>query len=134
MVAKQVHIRYIATGAGQVAAQALAVSKANQTAAKQMVDANKRVAATSRGIVTASAFAGKAILFGIGAAFAVSAKAAMDFESSMAGVYKTLGDTATASEIVELGDALRAMSLDIPVNVNTLAGIAEIGGQLGVAV
>ena len=134
MADKTVVVRYIARGASQVGAQALAVAKSHTAAARQMARAGDQLAARSRAIAGVAAFAGKAVLVGLGAAFAVSAKAAIDFESSMAGVYKTLGDTATNAQIVALGDALREMSLVTPVNVNDLAGIAELGGQLGVGV
>ena len=134
MADQTVLVRYIARGASQVGAQALAVAKANQTAANSMVKSSQTVSSASRAIGGAAAFAGKAILFGVGAAMAVSAKAAIDFESSMAGVFKTLGDTASVDEINALGDALREMSLRVPVNVNELAGIAAIGGQLGVGI
>lgn len=134
MADKTVVVRYIARGASQVGAQALAVARSHTAAAQQMARAGDQVAARSRAIAGVAAFAGKAVLVGLGAAFAVSAKAAIDFESSMAGVYKTLGDTATNEQIIALGDALREMSLVTPVNVNDLAEIAELGGQLGVGI
>ena len=87
----------------------------------------------------ASATAGKLMLVGIGGAMVVSAKAAIDFESSLAGVAKTTDLTGSAfakanSPLAAFGEALRGLSMRIPVNVNELAKIAEIGGQLGIEV
>lgn len=85
----------------------------------------------------ASATAGKLLLVGIGGALVVSAKAAIDFESSLAGVAKTTDLTGSAfakagSPLATFGQALRSLSLRIPLNVNELARIAEVGGQLGI--
>lgn len=79
------------------------------------------------------------MLLGIGGALAVSAKASIDFESSLAGVAKTTGLAGSAfaqagSPLAAFGDALRSLSMRIPVNVNDLASIAEMGGQLGIQV
>lgn len=87
----------------------------------------------------ASAVAGKMMLLGIGGAMAVSAKAAIDFESSMAGVAKTTDLAGNSFDrnsgpLFQFGEALRSLSMRIPVNVNDLARIAELGGQLGVEV
>lgn len=131
-VEKIVAVRFISKGSKQVGAQVLAMGNAHQTAAKKISAANAQVASASRGIAAVSGIAGKAILLGVGAAFAVSAKAAIDFESSMAGVAKTLSGDFSADQITELGEDLREMSLTVPTNVNQLAGIAESGGQLGV--
>jgi len=134
MADRTVQIVYASRGVGSVVAGANAIGNAHVRASNQMAGAQARVASASRAVATVAAVAAKVILFGVGAAFAVSAKAAMDFESSMAGVFKTLGDTASATQILALGEALRSMSLVIPVNVNELAYIAELGGQLGVGI
>lgn len=63
--------------------------------------------------------------------FVMATKAAIDFESSFAGVRKTV--EATESEFGVLADGLREMATEIPVNVNELNRIAESAGQLGVA-
>jgi TP901 family phage tail tape measure protein len=76
--------------------------------------------------------AGKLILAGIGGAMVVSAKAAIDFESSLAGVAKTVDGT--AEQIEAIGSSMRRLSLRVPVNVNELNQIAELGGQLGVEI
>ena len=81
---------------------------------------------------TAAAVAGKLMLAGVGGAMVVSAKAAIDFESSLAGVAKTVDGTVV--QIDAIGESMRRLSLQIPVNVNELNRIAELGGQLGVSI
>lgn len=98
-----------------------------------------KAASSALALGAASATAGKVLLVGIGGALAVSAKAAIDFESSLAGVAKTtdLAGSAFAkagSPLAAFGQALRSLSLRIPINVNELAAIAEAGGQLGIQV
>jgi TP901 family phage tail tape measure protein len=69
----------------------------------------------------------------VGTLTAVGAAAVREFgqfESSFAGVRKTV--TATEGDFQKLSDGLRKMALEIPVNVNELAKIAEVGGQLGI--
>lgn len=80
----------------------------------------------------ASQAAGTALIAGVGVGLALSAKAAIDFESSFAGVRKTVD--ASEGQFANLAQTLKDLSLDIPVNVNELARIAELGGQLGVGV
>ena len=65
------------------------------------------------------------LALGVGAA-----KAAIDFESSFAGVHKTVD--ATEEEFAGLAHGFRNMSKEIPVNVNELNRIGEAAGQLGV--
>lgn len=72
------------------------------------------------------AVAGAAVAGGIG--YAV--KAAVDFESSFAGVRKTVN--ATEAEFQKLSKGLLDLSRRIPVNVNELNRIAESAGQLGI--
>lgn len=67
----------------------------------------------------------------IGAGFAASSKAAIDFESALASVKKTTDLSGTALD--QMGDDLRSMSKDIPVTVKDLAELAASGGQLGIA-
>ena len=61
---------------------------------------------------------------------AVTTKLSMDFESSFAGMRKTLN--ATEKEFDELAKGMRGLSKEIPVNVNELNKIGESAGQLGV--
>ena len=83
-------------------------------------------------LATSAAFAGKVMLLGIGGAMVVSAKAAIDFESSLAGVAKTVDGT--DAQITNIGESMRRLALVIPVNVNQLNNIAELGGQLGIQI
>jgi len=57
-------------------------------------------------------------------------KAAIDFESSFAGVRKTVD--ATEAEFEALSKAFRQMSKEIPVSVNEINRIGEAAGQLGI--
>ncbi len=57
-------------------------------------------------------------------------KAAVDFESSFAGIRKTVD--ATGAQFKELETGMREMAKIKPVDVNTLNKIGEIGGQLGI--
>ena len=70
------------------------------------------------------------------AAFALpvgaSVKAAIEFESAMAEVGKTVEFTA-GNSLPKLGEELKQLSLQIPLSANELAAIAASGGQLGVA-
>jgi len=87
---------------------------------------------TMANLAQGAAMAGKLMLAGIGGAMVVSAKAAIDFESSLTGVAKTV--EGTAAQIEAVGSAMRRLSTEIPVNVNELNKIAELGGQLGVGI
>lgn len=58
-------------------------------------------------------------------------KTATDFESSFAGVRKTV--EATEEEFAKLRSELIELSKQKPVDVNQLAKIEELGGQLGIA-
>lgn len=69
---------------------------------------------------------GGALSFGLKQA----ADAAIDFESSFAGVRKTVDGT--EEELQFIADGIREMSTEIPVGVNELNRIAESAGQLGV--
>lgn len=66
-------------------------------------------------------------ILGLGAG---AIKMASDFESSFAGVRKTVD--ATEEEFQQLSQGLRNLAKDIPVNVNELNKIAEAAGQLGI--
>ena len=60
-----------------------------------------------------------------------TAKASIEYESAFAGVRKTVDGT--AEELDAISGGLRSMSLEIPMAVEGLAGIAENAGQLGIA-
>ena len=71
-------------------------------------------------------------LAAFGIPVAASVKAAMDFESAMAEVGKTVEFTA-GNSLPKLGEELKQLSLQIPLSANELAAITASGGQLGVA-
>lgn len=73
----------------------------------------------------------KAITLPIVAIGGASIKMASDFESSFAGVRKTVN--ATEEEFDALSKGIRELSKEIPINVNELNRIAEAAGQLGIA-
>lgn len=85
-------------------------------------------------ITRAVTAAGKSVVaLGVVAAGAltVSAKAAINFESSFAGVKKTV--EATDEEFAKLAQNFRDLAKTKPVDVNELNKIAELAGQLGVS-
>lgn len=59
-----------------------------------------------------------------------SVKFATDFESSFAGVRKTVD--ATEDEFAELSQGFRDLSKEIPISVNEINAIGEAAGQLGI--
>ena len=61
---------------------------------------------------------------------AASAKAAIDFQSSFAGIRKTV--EATEEQFAQLAQGMRDLAKTIPVNVNELNRIGEAAGQLGI--
>lgn len=93
------------------------------------VSMGKAQAGMARFGATASKVAtGGAIAVAVG--LALSAKAAIDFQSSFAGVRKTVDTTEIGFQ--RLSDGIRRLALEIPIGVNELNRIAELGGQLGV--
>lgn len=74
----------------------------------------------------AVAGAGAAIIGGLGSA----AKAAIDFEQSFSGVRKTVD--ASGPELDALAGQFRDLATEIPVSVEELSKIGELGGALGI--
>lgn len=77
------------------------------------------------------------LVFSAGAALAIGGvtKAASDFESSFAGVVKTVNvpiGAAGVAQLQKLSEGFRQMSKEIPVGVNELNKIGEAAGQLGI--
>lgn len=66
-------------------------------------------------------------LIGIGVA---SGKAAVGFESSMAGVRKTTN--LTDAEFAAMEKSIRSMSKEMPASANEIASVVEAAGQLGI--
>ena len=130
MAEKTVSVRLIAR-VGQYASEMNQAAGATSSFAGSLTGAAGKAQGAVTKLGAAAAMAGKITLLGIGAAMVVSAKAAIDFESSLTGVAKTT-DLAGAS-LSAFGRQIRDLSLEIPVNVNELNRIAELGGQLGIS-
>lgn len=99
-----------------------AATKASSSASK-LSDDLQRLGKITMGATAAGVAA-------IGAALGGSVKAAIDFESSFAGVRKTVN--ASEAEFGQLRQGLRDMAKEIPTSVNGLANIAAAAGQLGI--
>ncbi len=88
------------------------------------------------GVAVAAAITATAVA---AAAFVKSSiQAGIEFESAFAGVVKTVDGVVDAGgNLTEFGhqlrDDFRQLAMEIPVSVNELAKIGELGGQLGVA-
>lgn len=67
----------------------------------------------------------------VGSAFKESASAAIEFESAITGVYKTVDGT--KEQLAQLGKDVRAMALDMPSTTTEIASVMESAGQLGIA-
>lgn len=92
---------------------------------------NARVTGSFKGLSRGLGFAGATVgVAGIGLAMRGTVNAAIDFESSFAGVRKTVD--ATEPQLKALAADFREMSREIPVSVNELNRIGEAAGQLGV--
>lgn len=68
---------------------------------------------------------------GLAAVLYKSVSAAMSFETTMAGVRKVMNLSKSATQ--ELGNEILKLSAATPTSANSLAAIAEAGGQLGIA-
>lgn len=66
----------------------------------------------------------------LGGLAALSAKAAIDFESSFAGVRKTVN--ATEAQFAELSAGVRQLARTIPAGTTEINNVAEAAGQLGI--
>lgn len=58
-------------------------------------------------------------------------KSSMEFESAMAGVFKTV--SGTPEELAKLEQGIKDLSLEIPASTEEIASVAEAAGQLGIA-
>lgn len=72
----------------------------------------------------------KGMALGAAAGLALSGRAAVSWESSFAGVRKTVD--ASEAQFKELETGIRNMATEIPVSAGALAEIAESAGQLGI--
>ena len=79
----------------------------------------------------------KGLSTGAAAALAGTGAAAISFESSFAGVTKTVDEVYDANgrctySYKELEDGIRSMAKEIPASVTEISGVAEAAGQLGI--
>lgn len=126
MADRTVVVRLVAQVTGYTAgiAQADAATKKFSESAVAST-ARQRAALSTLG--TAAITAGAGILAG----FAVAAKAAMNFETAMAGVSTTV--KASPAQFAALTSGIRKLATEIPVTRESLAGVVEEAGKLGVA-
>ena len=89
--------------------------------------ASKGMATAARNIATI----GKLAAVGAAGVFVGAVQSAIDWESAVAGVNKTID--ATPGELAAIIDGLRGISRTSPVAATDLAAIAEAGGALGIA-
>lgn len=110
-------------GMSRATASTAALSKQVGTFAKTNQNAN---AALNRfGLDTKTVMGGA-----VAGSLIYATNRAIEFESSFAGVRKTV--SGTDAELDEIAQGLRDMAKEIPVNVNELNRIAESAGQLGI--
>lgn len=117
---------------GNVVIDILADAKQYQaTVAGLSAETNKVVTALASSMMTA----GKGLTLGLTAPIllfgAYSAKAAIDFESSFAGVRKTTN--ATEQEFEALAQASKRLSAEKVIDANAANHVMELGSQLGIA-
>lgn len=97
--------------------------KGLKDAEKRAQEADKRFKSVAKSAALIGASTAAAIA-------TISVKAAIDFESSFAGIRKTV--SATEAQFATLEKGMRELAKTIPVNVNELNKIGEAAGQLGI--
>lgn len=100
-------------------------------AAKEIEKTGARIQKVGTNVSNVGSALTKSITLPLAAIGVASVKMATDFESSFAGVRKTVN--ATEAEFAALSKGFRDLSKTIPVNVNDLNRIGEAAGQLGIA-
>ena len=100
-----------------------AIDKVAKHANLKKAQITRAVTAAAKGVVALGTLAAGALI--------LSTKAAIKFESSFAGVKKTV--EATDEEFAKLAQNFKDLSKIKPVDVNELNKIAELAGQLGVS-
>ena len=71
------------------------------------------------------------LLKGIGDAFVDCVGDAIEFESAITGVYKTVDGT--PEQLAQISDEVKDLALNIPATTTEIAAVAEAAGQLGIA-
>jgi TP901 family phage tail tape measure protein len=111
--------------------------KASVKASKQAAAWSKSLADTGRQAQALGRSLTASLTLPLAALGGGAIKAAMDFESSFAGIRKTVGDaTDSMGNLTATGEMLRQgmrdLAKQLPVNVNELNRIGESAGQLGI--
>lgn len=101
--------------------------KTNQ-AAKELKNANEVMNAMAAALAAAGITRG---LREIVEAMKACVDASVDFESAMAGVFKTVDGT--DAQLAAISDGIKQMSTEIPATTTEIAAVAEAAGQLGIA-
>ena len=125
----------ITVPAGVVVAQTVVDYKGHAEVNKSTEQVAKSMGDTANRAQQFAARAASAAIIGLGAttlAFVKAAQASMAFESSFAGIRKTV--EATEEEFAQLKDQIFTLASVTPVTADELNRIGELGGQLGVAV
>lgn len=131
MADKTIAVRLL-LDSGQYQSQLLAAAAQTQGFAQSVNSAAAQTQTQITGFSRAAASFGKIVTLGVAGGLALSAKAAIDFESSFAGIRKTVD--ATPVQFDRLSKSIRNLATEIPISVNELNRIGELGGQLGVEV
>lgn len=126
MALEQIGLRVVLEGASKYLSDMSAAEKAQKSLGTSAAAAAKETQ-NYQATLTKLSLAGTTALGGLAA---VSLKNAIDFESSFAGVRKTVN--ATEEEYKQLATAFRDMAKEIPINVNEINRIGEAAGQLGI--
>ena len=94
--------------------------------------ARASLASVGQGLQSAGAALTAGLTVPLAAIGGLSLKAAVDFESSFAGIRKTMD--LTEEQFASLAETNRELAQQIPVTVNELNRIGELGGQLGIGI
>lgn len=122
----------LASESERLKAEAAEVAQAQKEEAEAAQDAGNKLRDAMEGAKAALETAG--IIAGLKAVYSAlsdCSRAAAEFETSMAGVKRTVGGS--DQFISELGDNFQRLSTEIPITATELANIATTAGQLGIA-
>jgi TP901 family phage tail tape measure protein len=95
-------------------------------------NASKTISKFVGGLNAAAGTAAMATLAGLALAMAGGAAAAVKFENEFANVKKTMNDVQDPQVFKNISDDILRLATEIPIMAGELAGIAAVGGQLGI--
>lgn len=95
-------------------------------------NAAKTITKFTSGLSAAVGTAAMGTLAGLALAMAGGAAAAVKFENEFANVKKTMNDVQDPQVFKNISDDILRLSTEIPIMAGELAGIAAVGGQLGI--